>query len=77
MVELEESVNVLHFTMAYMKEHMFIPGRVENQHAILDMEFMGVTEIPRTWVKGAMASMAANIKCQGFLSYILQTVTAV
>ena len=76
-IDLEESVNAIHFLMFYLKDNMLIPGRVENQHSILDLDFLGVSEIPRKWVQGAISSMSANYKCQGYKTYILQTVTAV
>ena len=56
---------------------MIIPGRVENQHSILEMESMSVKEIPFGWIKEAMGSLAQCYKGYGYKTYVLNPVASV
>ena len=43
----------------------------------MDLEGMNVRDMPISWVKAAMGSLAQNYKCMGYATYILNTVFTV
>lgn len=65
------------FAMNYNISNYMIPGVVENFITILDLEFLGVTALPKKWIMEFIKGAAARYKARGVKTMIVQTVRSI
>merc|ERR1712039_268492 len=49
--ELDRFIRLLVFNMEYLQRYMFVPSRVENITVLIDLNGMGITDVPMTALK--------------------------
>lgn len=64
-------VYLANFQIDYVIRHGLIPGKIENWTVILDMNNVGLTQIPKSLLQGMISAMTKNYRGRMFKLFVL------
>mmetsp|Transcript_28459 Transcript_28459/g.21265 ORF Transcript_28459/g.21265 Transcript_28459/m.21265 type:complete len:101 (-) Transcript_28459:582-884(-) len=56
-LSLDQSLIAFSYVFEYISKHFWIPGQVENWNVLVDMQGIGITNVPVKYMKGLAQTM--------------------
>ena len=76
-VLFDQTIKACSFIMEYMLKNIHLPGQIENWILIVDVNKLGVTEIPAKLVGKVISCLSDNYRCKSRRMFILNTTMGV
>lgn len=70
-IDLEIIMNMVNYFLNFVITKCMIPSRIENSTVIVDMNNVGITQIPKTLLQGVVTQMQRNYRGRMFRMYLL------
>eukprot|EP01016_Furgasonia_blochmanni_P047773 TRINITY_DN704_c0_g1_i5.p2 TRINITY_DN704_c0_g1~~TRINITY_DN704_c0_g1_i5.p2 ORF type:complete len:233 (+),score=63.98 TRINITY_DN704_c0_g1_i5:66-764(+) len=75
--DVDVMIDALTFLFEFILKNMFLPGQIENWVFIMDLENMGLFNLPITPLKRLMGYVSNNYRSRLYIMYILNTPSSI